>query len=416
MTDTQTKPILAELIHKIISLRENGTQITLLAVCPNSDAVLEAAVKIAGENQMPMLFPATLNQVDRDGGYTSWTAAVFVERMKALAEKYHCDSRLFPCLDHGGPWLKDMHVINGLDLDQSMSEVKLSLSACLDAGYALLHIDPTVDRTVPAGNPPDIDLVVARTVELIVHSESERTRLGLPPVAYEVGTEEVHGGLADLSNFDRFLSGLKNGLEGKGLGNVWPCFIVGKVGTDLHTTTFDGETARVLFERVASYGSLIKGHYSDWVANPADYPVSGMGGANFGPEFTSVELELLITLCEKEAELLSEKSDLDPSNFRETLSRTVVDSGRWKKWLFEKEAGLPFEELSAERQDWMVKTGARYIWTVPAVLESRKLLYNNLKSVYPDPNSYVVQGIANSIQRYVDAFNMKDSNKLLELN
>ena len=63
-----------------------------------------------------------------------------------------------------------------------------------------------------------------------------------------------------------------------------------------------------------------------------------------------------------------------------------------------------------------MKTGARYIWTVPAVLESRKLLHNNLKSVYPDPNSYVVQGVANSIQRYVDAFNLKDSNGLLELN
>jgi D-tagatose-1,6-bisphosphate aldolase subunit GatZ/KbaZ len=303
-----------------------------------------------------------------------------------------------------------------LGLDQSMGEVKSSLSACLDAGYALLHIDPTVDRTVPAGNSPDIDLVVARTVELIVHAENERTRLGLPPVAYEVGTEEVHGGLADLSNFDRFLSGLKNGLEGKGLGNVWPCFIVGKVGTDLHTTTFDGETARVLFERVAPYGSLIKGHYSDWVANPTDYPASGMGGANFGPEFTSVELEFLITLCEKETQLLSEDPELDPSNFMETLSRAVVDSGRWKKWLFEKEAGLPFEELSPDRQDWMVKTGARYIWTVPAVLQSRKLLYKNLKSVYPDPNSFVVQGIANSIQRYVDAFNLKGSNRLLGLN
>ena len=119
MNDKETKPVLVELIHKIISLRENGTQITLLAVCPNSDAVLEAAVKIAAENNMPMLFPATLNQVDRDGGYTGWTADAFVRRMHELAGKHNCQSKLYPCLDHGGPWLKDLHTIEGLNLEES---------------------------------------------------------------------------------------------------------------------------------------------------------------------------------------------------------------------------------------------------------------------------------------------------------
>lgn len=416
MNDNQSKPALVELIHKIISLREKGTQLTLLAICPNSDAVLEAAVKIAGENNMPMLFPATLNQVDRDGGYTGWTADAFVSRMHELAEKYHCQSRLFPCLDHGGPWLKDMHRILGLNLEESLNEVKASLTACLAAGYALLHIDPTVDLTVPAGRSPDIDVVVQRTVALIEYAETERARQELPPVAYEVGTEEVHGGLADLGNFDRFLDGLINGLREKGLESAWPCFIVGKVGTDLHTTTFDGETAGILFQRVAPYGSLVKGHYSDWVANPEDYPASGMGGANFGPEFTAVELEFLLELCERETSLIEENPDLTPSRFKETLSGAVVESGRWKKWLFPEEENLPFSELSLDRQDWMVKTGARYIWTAPQVLERRSHLYQNLEGKFPEPDAYVVGKIADKIQRYVNAFNLKDSNDILGLN
>ena len=58
------------LVHRLISLHREGRPITLLAVCPNSEAVLEAAVKVAAANNMPMLFAATLNQVDRDGGYT----------------------------------------------------------------------------------------------------------------------------------------------------------------------------------------------------------------------------------------------------------------------------------------------------------------------------------------------------------
>jgi tagatose-1,6-bisphosphate aldolase non-catalytic subunit AgaZ/GatZ len=82
-----------------------------------------------------------------------------------------------------------------------MEEVKRSLVACMKAGYHLLHVDPTVDRTLPSGEAIAIETVVARTVELIEHAERERERLGLPPVSYEVGTEEVHGGLVDHSNF-----------------------------------------------------------------------------------------------------------------------------------------------------------------------------------------------------------------------
>ena len=324
---------LRELVHKIIRLRADGiAQITLLAVCPNSETVLEAAVKAASINNAPMLFAATLNQVDRDGGYTGWTPARFVERMRAFARKYEWDGPLYPCLDHGGPWLKDKHTQEGLSFEETMAEVKRSLTACLEAGYQLLHIDPTVDRTLPPGENLSMRTVVSRTLELIEYAENERKRLGLSPISYEVGTEEVHGGLADYTNFQTFIQGLRAGLEQRGLTYAWPCFIVGKVGTDLHTTDFDPQTAMRLFGIVAPLGSLIKGHYTDWVANPGDYPASGMGGANVGPEFTAAEYQALVTLCAKEADLCRNRPEIEPSGFMEALQRAVVDSGRWRKW------------------------------------------------------------------------------------
>src|SRR5690606_430384 len=114
-----------------------------------------------------------------------WTPEQFVAAMNAYARKYNWDGPLYPCLDHGGPWLKDRHTLEGLSLEETMQEVRLSLSACLQAGYRLLHIDPTVDRGLPPGSPVPVETVVARTVELIAHAEAERERLGLPPVAYE---------------------------------------------------------------------------------------------------------------------------------------------------------------------------------------------------------------------------------------
>ena len=408
---------LNRIVQRLIDLRTRGAQITLLAVCPNSDAVLEAAVKAAATHNTPMLFAATLNQVDRDGGYTGWTPYAFVARMNALAEKYRCASSLYPCLDHGGPWLKDLHTLAGLGLDETMAEVKATLASCTEAGYALLHVDPTVDRTLPSGQPPEIDVVVERTVELIAHAEAARERLGLAPISYEVGTEEVHGGLVDLNSFDRFLSGLRTRLESAGLSHAWPCFVVGKVGTDLHTTTFDPQSARRLYDRVVPLGSLVKGHYTDWVANPADYPATGMGGANVGPEFTATELAALYELCDREAELIEGDANLPPSDFRAALEAAVVDSDRWRKWLTPEEQGQSFEELTTPRREWLVATGARYVWTRPQVLAARQRLYDNLRDgvpdELPDPHAFVVERIAQNIQMYVEAFNLGDSLPLL---
>ena len=403
------------LVQRIIELRrQQRAQVTLLAVCPNSAAVLEAAVLVAARNNMPMLFAATLNQVDRDGGYTGGTQAEFVAAMQAYARQYDCTAPLYPCLDHGGPWLKDKHTAQKLSLAETMHELKQSLTASLAAGYALLHIDPTVDRSLPPDRPIPIDLVVERTLDLIEYAEAERIRLGRAPIAYEVGTEEVHGGLVDLDNFAHFIAGLRQGLTQRGLLHAWPCFIVGKVGTDLHTSDFDAEVARALYDTVSGYGSLIKGHYTDWVANPQDYPAAGMGGANVGPEFTAVEYDALVELAAKESALVTSRPQTAPSGILQSLETAVLESNRWQKWLQPDERDFAFADLSPERRTWLVRTGARYIWIDPQVLDARRRLYANLGAVMPDPNQYVVERIAASIDHYVNRFNLFDANRLLD--
>jgi D-tagatose-1,6-bisphosphate aldolase subunit GatZ/KbaZ len=429
----ETMKTLNEVVRRIIQLQQEGVPLTLLAACPNSTAVLEAGVKVAAANNMPMLFAATLNQVDREGSYTGWTAEQFVAQMDVFARKYHWRGALYPCLDHGGPWLKDLHAMAGLSLQETMHEVKQSLVACIRAGYQLLHVDPTVDRTLAPGENIAIATVIARTVELIDHAERERERLGLLPVSYEVGTEEVHGGLVDYHNFQAFIEGLQEGLAARGLQHAWPCFIVGKVGTDLHTTEFSPQDAQRLFDMVAPLGSLIKGHYTDWVSNPADYPIHGMGGANVGPEFTAEEYLALADLSAKEEDLSRSRKAVHSSNFMAVLEQAVYDSGRWQKWLQPDEypdqssAGKGEEEemdrrsrqiwaaLSPQRRAWLTQTGARYVWTAPPVVAARRSLYHNLESIMADPHAVVVERIAQCMEKYVVAFNLFDSLTLLEV-
>jgi D-tagatose-1,6-bisphosphate aldolase subunit GatZ/KbaZ len=194
-----------------------------------------------------------------------------------------------------------------------------------------------------------------------------------------------------------------------GVPDAWPCFIVGKVGTDLSTTTFDRTSALRLRDRVRPSGSLIKGHYTDWVADRKAYPATGMGGANVGPEFTATELAALKKLCQME----SRKANISPSGFLDALEEAVIVSNRWKKWLQAEEKEAKFGELKPERREWLVATGARYIWTQPGVLSARQKLYANL-SAEINAHEFVIDQIAANIQLYVDDFNLRDSIDLLQ--
>ena len=404
---------LNEIIRTLIDLRQAGkAQMTLLAVCPNSTAVLEAAVKAASLNNSIMLFAATLNQVDLDGGYTGWTPVEFVRQMHNMAVKYAWDGPLYPCLDHGGPWLKDRHTLDHLSYEETIRRVKDSLVACLEAGYQLLHIDPTVDRNLPTGEPVPLGLVVERTIELIEHVERERKQRNLTPVAYEVGTEEVHGGLVDYIRFEQFLAFLRDRLQAKGLMDAWPCFVVAQVGTDLHTTYFDPAASRRLYQTLSPLGSLVKGHYSDWVENPHEYPETGMGGANVGPEFTAEEYLALKDLENKEICLFRNRAGLEPAGFMQTLQSAVVESGRWQKWLLPEERGLDFTALKPDRKEWLLQTGSRYIWTDTRVMVARQKLYANLSLARLDPHGYVVDRIVGVIDKYINSFGLFDSNHL----
>ena len=392
---------------------ETGIRRTIFAACPNSITVIKAALRAAKRCNSPIKFAATLNQVDIDGGYTNLTQEEFVKTIREQARIVHFTGPVIVAVDHGGPWLKDIQKTEKWPLEKSMNWVKKSFEAAVDAGYDLIHVDPTIDITLKHGEVIDINKVVDRTIELIEHTEKYRSAKGLSRISYEVGTEEVHGGLADMAVFNQFLEGLKKGLTEKNLSEVWPCFIVGKVGTDLHTTMFDPLVARKLTSTAAKYGSYIKGHYSDFVENPEEYPESGMGAANIGPEFTEMEYDGLLELSEIEQSLYNEQLIPKTSKIRDVIWKTVIDSQRWKKWLNESENNVDFYENSQARQEWLIKTCARYIWEKPEVLVARDKMFKNIENHGIDAEEVLISHIEKAMDRYFHKFNLVDLNKLL---
>ena len=403
-----------KLLQRIDQLqKETGIPRTIFAACPNSPTVIRAILQAAKRNNAPIYFAATLNQVDCDGGYTGMTQEAVCRMVRFETERINFTGPVIIAIDHGGPWLKDKQRTEKWSTEDAMNGVKKSFEAAVLAGYDLIHVDPTVDINVPKGEIIDIHLVAARTVELIDHVERFRKEKGIAPISYEVGTEEVHGGLADETTFDTFIHDLKLGLVGAGLPDVWPCFIVGKVGTDLDTTIFDGEVAKRLTAKVRPLGSYIKGHYTDDVANPEEYPLCGMGAANVGPEFTMGEYRALCELEEVEKRLEKEGKVAVLSNMRDTLLAEVHDSHRWEKWLHEDELGKDLAELTPDRQDWIVATCCRYIWQQPRTLAARGFLYDNLGRVGIDAEGVVLARIERDMDKYFRAFNLIGLNDLL---
>lgn len=395
---------------------KTGIKRTIFATCPNSMAVMKAALNSAKRCNAPIKFATTLNQVDLDGGYTGFTPKQFADKIRQLAKAINLQSPVLIAIDHGGPWLKDNHRKENLNYEETMERVKKSFEAAIDAGYDLIHVDPTIDVTLPKGKIIAIKTVVDRTVILIKHCETYRLQKGLPKISYEVGTEEVHGGLVDLSVFNEFFELLKEGLKREGLSNVWPCFVVGKVGTDLHTTEFDAEVAKTIVDIAANYGSVIKGHYSDNVSNPEAYPKAGMGGANVGPEFTEREYEGLMELKEIEHRLFIEGKVPKMSSMKQTLWDAVISSGRWVKWLEEEENSKDFYANKPQRQEWLIKTGCRYIWQNPEVIASRAALYENLENNSIKAEQILLSHIEKAMDKYFYKFNLVDLNDLLEEN
>jgi len=393
--------------------KETGVKRTIFAVCPNSMSVIKASLRAAKRNNAPIKYAATLNQVDGDGGYTGLTQKQFTKMLEIEAARINYKGEYIVAIDHGGPWLKDIQTKEKWSVDKAMAGVKKSFEDAVLAGYDLLHVDPTVDIYIGKDEVIDIRVVAERTVELISHVEKFRKEKNLPPVSYEVGTEEVQGGLADETTFDLFLELLQSGLKKAGLDNVWPCFIVGKVGTDLHTTVFDKEVARALTSKVRKYGSYIKGHYTDAVENPQDYPLCGIGAANIGPEFTISEYKALMELEDLEKKYHAQGKVAALSNIRAELGKAVMDSNRWQKWLKDGEKEKQFHELPAERQDWIVQTCCRYIYQNPEIIAARLRLYDNLSILGIDAEEIVLSSIERDMDKYFNAFNLVNLNNYL---
>lgn len=389
---------------------------TLLGIGPMSPMLLQATLELSEEQDFPVLFIASRNQVDLDkfgSGYVSnWDQFRFVKAIKDMAKHIGYNGQYFVCRDHGGPWQRDEERRSKLPVDQAMALGLESYYGDMDAGFDLLHIDPTKDPEFMEGTVP-MDIVLERTVTLIEKTEAYRKEHNMGAIGYEVGTEETNGGLTSVEDFEEFIHRLCKMLRAKDLPT--PNFIVGQTGTLTRLTENIGhysvENAARLAKVSAEYGMELKEHNGDYLPENLllMHPALKVSSSNVAPEFGVVETRSYLLLADFEKRLSSMGLIEKTSGTADILRRAAVEAGRWRKWMLPEQADLEVEEVLKD-QDLtylIADISGHYTFEIPEVASALKQMLDQLENVNVPARRFVLDSIKRSIGRYVSAYNLR---------
>lgn len=403
-------------VQRLLDLQEEGKSATLLGIGPMSPNLLQASFELAKDDDFPLMFIASRNQVDADelgGGYVNgWNQETFTRDIKKIADEVGFDGLYYLCRDHGGPWQRDKERNDHLPVDKAMELGKKSYLADIEAGFDLLMIDPTKDP-FEMGKVIPLDIVLERTVELIEYCEKERKRLNLPEIGYEVGTEETNGGLTSTETYETFITRLKAELEKRDL--PMPTFIVGQTGTLTRKTeqvgTFNFKNAYDLAQMAKKYGVGLKEHNGDYLDDVTllEHIPSQIIATNIAPQYGTEETRAYLKLAEVERKLKEEGLIEKTSNIRHVLLVDAIECGRWRKWVMGEQKNLTTEEIFKDEvlSNEILDIAGHYTFNNDDVKREIEVLYSNLRKNNINGQRFVVDHIKRPLRDYAECYNLK---------
>ncbi|WP_067837768.1 class II D-tagatose-bisphosphate aldolase non-catalytic subunit [Amphibacillus sediminis] len=405
-------------VEGLLTLQQTGESATLLGIGPMSRNCVQATLELSMEDNYPVMFIASRNQVDADelgGGYVNgWNQFTFSQAVKEVAEEIGYDNMYYLCRDHGGPWQRDKERNDHLPTEEAMELGKKSYVADIEAGFDLLMIDPTKDP-FEVGKVIPLETVLERTVELIEFCETERKARQLPEIGYEVGTEETNGGLTSTETYETFIVRLKEELEKRDL--PLPTFIVGQTGTLTRKTeqvgTFNFKNASDLAEMAKKYGVGLKEHNGDYLDDVTllEHIPSQITATNVAPQYGTEETRAYLKLATVEQKLKSYGLIDNISKTRETLLIHAIKSERWRKWMVGEQKDLTVDQILDMQDDKLqaeiLDIAGHYTFNDAEVKEEIEKMYANLKAHNIDGQRYVVDHIKRPIREYSECYNLK---------
>ncbi|MGY3777110.1 class II D-tagatose-bisphosphate aldolase non-catalytic subunit [Isobaculum melis] len=405
-----------KVVQGLLTLQETGESATILGIGPMSKNCVQATLELSKEDDYPVMFIASRNQVDADelgGGYVNgWNQFTFAKAVEEVATEIGYDNLYYMCRDHGGPWQRDQERNDHLPFEKAMELGKQSYVADIEAGFDLLMIDPTKDP-FEIGKVIPLDTVLERTVDLIEFCENERKARNLPEIGYEVGTEETNGGLTSTETYETFILRLKEELEKRGL--PMPTFIVGQTGTLTRKTeqvgTFNFKNAYDLAQMAKQYGVGLKEHNGDYLDDVTllEHIPSEITATNVAPQYGTEETRAYLNLAAVEAKLVENGLIETPSNTREVLLVHAIKSERWRKWMVGDQVNLTVDEImkDAALSEEILDIAGHYTFNDEAVKAEIEVMYSNLAKHHIHGQRYVIDHIKRPIRDYAECYNLK---------
>jgi hypothetical protein len=370
---------------------------TLLGVGPMSINCVDAAVELANEYTIPLMLIASRRQIDSaqfNGGYVNnWTTSEFANYVRSKDN----GANIILSRDHGGPWQNNEEKKQNMSLDLAMKSAKESYKADIDAGFKILHIDPSIDIH---GTPSQNELL-ERLFELYEYCWSYALDKG-KEIIFEIGTEEQSGSTNTPEELDFTLSAMEKFCNRNKF--PLPTFVVIQTGTRVMETrnvgSFDSPL-RVLneipseiqvpkmIEICKKHNIFMKEHNTDYLSDIALswHPRLGIHAANVAPEFGVAETKAFLQIME----------DNDLKSLADKFLELAYNSKKWDKWM------LP--NTTASDRDRSIISG-HYIFSTPECLELKKEAAQYFKKKRIDLDAYLCDQVKKSILRYLYNFRL----------
>ena len=282
---------------------------SLLCVGPMSKNCVDAAIEIANEKNIPIILIASRRQIDSQefgGGYVNnWVTDEYAQYVRSKDKK----NNIILARDHGGPWQSEVEKKKNLDLREAMNSAKSSFKSDIDAGFQMIHIDPSID----IHQAPEISEVIDRVFELydFCYSYAKKNN---KDIIFEIGTEEQTGSSNSQEEVEYILSEMDKFCKKNKFPN--PSFIVVQTGTRVMETRNIGifdypfrvenqipaeiQIPKIL-EICNKYDIFMKEHNADYLSDEGLrwHPKLGIHSVNIAPEFGVIETKALLSILEK---------------------------------------------------------------------------------------------------------------------
>ena len=320
-------------LQKHLNKYRHEKNCTLLCVGPMSKNCVDATIELADQYKSPLMLIASRRQIDSEqfgGGYVeNWTTKEFSDYVRSN----DINKNIILARDHGGPWQNELEKTKNMNLKDAMQSAKDSYRADIDAGFQMLHIDPSIDIHLK----PNADQILERVYELYDFCWSYAQQKN-QDIIFEIGTEEQSGSNNSKEELEYTLENMRKFCKNNKL--PFPSFVVIQAGTRVMETknigSFDSpiRVANELPPEIQipqmidicnKYGILMKEHNTDYLSTDSLrwQPRLGIHAANVAPEFGVAETKAFI-------DILKEGGHID---LVDEFIKISYESMKWKKWM-----------------------------------------------------------------------------------